>query len=185
MSPAKMFASMKEREKNKKERREVPNSSRRELFDADKSMHLLSNSRNLCLHCLCSITINLILILFSFFEGRLHEFRDTSVLTAHSMSETEESTLKSTPEATMLVDSTDGQSNIDDSPSQPILLEDPLVINSPYILIPKKDKGVFRRNQWPQHKRFPVVSTRYCRSRKATRTLRSCFIVFITCLHSN
>lgn len=165
MSPAKMFASMKEREKNKKERREVPNSSRRELFDGDKSMHLLSNSRNLGLHCLCSITMNLILIPF-FFVGRLHEFRDTSVLTAHSMSETEESTLKSTPEATMLVDSTDGQSNIDDSPSQHILLEDPLVINSPHVFIPKRDKGVFQRNQWPQHKRFPVVS----RSRKATRT---------------
>lgn len=130
-----------------------------------------------------------------FFVGGLHEFRDTSVLVAHNISETEESTLKSTPETTVpvnrdRVDSTDGQSNTDDSnaliphtPSQPILLEDPLVINSPHILIPKKDKSVFKRNHWPQQKKFPVVSTG--RSRKATKTFRSCFFVFITCLHSN
>ncbi|XP_037551271.1 mis18-binding protein 1 [Nematolebias whitei] len=144
MSPAKMFASMKEREKNKKERREVPNSSRRELFDGDKR--------------------------------RLHEFGDTSVLMAQSMSETEESTLKSTPEATMPVDSTDGQSNTDDSPSQPILLEDPLVINSPHILIPKKDKGVFRRNHWPQQKRFPVESVVYLKRWFLRRNEKGLFV---------
>lgn len=41
---------------------------------------------------------------------------------------------------------------------QPVLLEDPLVLNSPHISIPKKHKAVFKHNQWPLRTTFPSVS---------------------------
>uniref|UniRef100_A0A096LSW7 MIS18 binding protein 1 n=1 Tax=Poecilia formosa TaxID=48698 RepID=A0A096LSW7_POEFO len=41
------------------------------------------------------------------------------------------------------------------SPSPTVLLEDPLVLNTPQISIPKKDEAVFRRNVWPKQKKFP------------------------------
>lgn len=44
------------------------------------------------------------------------------------------------------------------APSEPVLLEDPLVLNSPQISIPKNQQSVFKRNKWPQRTKFPCVS---------------------------
>lgn len=42
--------------------------------------------------------------------------------------------------------------------SKPVLLEDPLVLNSPKILIPKRQEAVFKCNKWPKQATFPSVS---------------------------
>lgn len=42
--------------------------------------------------------------------------------------------------------------------SKPVLLEDPLVLNSPKILIPKRQETVFKCNKWPKQATFPSVS---------------------------
>lgn len=183
MSPAKMFASMKQRE-NKTQRQEVPNSSRRELFNGGESTSLLKN-RHFGLLNNNKPSIHSFILCVCVCVGSLHESRDTPVPTAHSLAETEDTTLK-TPPGTMGVvnrgteDSADGPSDADDSedtlipaaPSQPILLEDPLVLKSPQIK--------FKRNHWPQQKNFPVVS----RGRKATRSCLVAFVYFLSLLNS-
>lgn len=63
-------------------------------------------------------------------------------------------------------ESADTQSDTDPSedeqilaePSQPVLFEDPLVLNTPRIVIPKKLSAVFKRNKRPQVSKFPCVS---------------------------
>lgn len=42
--------------------------------------------------------------------------------------------------------------------SKPVLLEDPLVLNSPKILIPKRQEAVFKCKKWPKQATFPSVS---------------------------
>lgn len=44
------------------------------------------------------------------------------------------------------------------APPQPVLLEDPLILNSPRISIPKKNEAVLKRNNWPGPTEFPNVS---------------------------
>ncbi|TMS21304.1 Mis18-binding protein 1 [Larimichthys crocea] len=138
MSPAKMFAYMKERE-NKSEQQDVQkvSSSTRDLFGDD-----------------------------------VNPSRDTPPSTYHSTGETEDvtpSVSQSVGPATQSgVDSADSQSYTDPSEdtlipavqAQPILLEDPLVLNSPRVSIPKKNDAVFKRNKWPQRK-FPSESVVY------------------------
>lgn len=138
MSPAKMFAYMKEKE-NKSEQQDVHkvSSSTRDLFGDD-----------------------------------LSPSRDTPPSTDHSVGETEDVTPSVSesvvPVTQSRVDSAGSQSDTDPSgdtlipavSSQPILLEDPLVLNSPRISIPKKNDAVFKRNKWPPHK-FPSESVIY------------------------
>ncbi|XP_035530475.1 mis18-binding protein 1 [Morone saxatilis] len=129
MSPAKMFAYMKERE-SKTEQPGVQNVS--------------SNTRDL------------------FDRGNFHPPRDTPPSTAHSMGEMEDTAFTAVQESVVpvsrsRVESADSQSDTDPSedvltpagPSQPVLLEDPLVLNTPRVSIPKKHEGVFRRNTFP------------------------------------
>lgn len=99
----------------------------------------------------------------------VNPYRDTPPSTDHSTGETEDvtpSVSQSVGPATQSgVDSADSQSYTDPSEdtlipavqAQPILLEDPLVLNSPRVSIPKKNDAVFKRNKWPQRK-FPSVS---------------------------
>ncbi|TKS86593.1 Mis18-binding protein 1 [Collichthys lucidus] len=135
---SKMFAYMKERE-NKSEQQDVQkvSSSTRDLFGDD-----------------------------------VNSSRDTPHSTDHSTGETEDvtpSVSQSVSPATQSgVDSADSQSYTDPSEdtlipavqAQPILLEDPLVLNSPRVSIPKTNNAVFKRNKWPQRK-FPSESVVY------------------------
>lgn len=43
-------------------------------------------------------------------------------------------------------------------PSQRLLLEDPLILNSPQVSIPKKHGPGFKNKNWPQSTLFPCVS---------------------------
>ncbi|XP_062296862.1 mis18-binding protein 1 [Scomber scombrus] len=137
MSPAKMFAWMKERE-NRQEQQEVHevSSSTREHMDVD----------------------------------RYHQSTNTPPSTADNTGETVDAAFRGVPESVRMVnrprlESADSQSDTDPSdnpppaaPSQPVLFEDPLVLNSPRITIPKKNKAVFKHNKWSQHTMFPTES---------------------------
>ncbi|KAM6968615.1 mis18-binding protein 1 [Tautogolabrus adspersus] len=133
MSPAKMFAYMKERE-NKAEQ--------------EKVIEVSSSTRDL------------------FYAGNSHRSRDTHPSTAHDMGEIpafRDVSEIAGPVHQSREESADSQSDTDPSehvpspaePSQPVLLEDPLVLNSPRISIPKKHSAVFKRNKWPQTAKFP------------------------------
>lgn len=85
------------------------------------------------------------------------------------MAEMEDVAFRGAPESVVSVDcsraeSADTQSDqSEDVPtpvptSQPVLHEDPLVLNSPRISIPKKQQAVFKRSQWPHLRKFPNVS---------------------------
>ncbi|KAM4542820.1 mis18-binding protein 1 isoform 2-T2 [Odontesthes bonariensis] len=137
MSPAKMFALMKERE-GKREQQDVHNSSRRDLFG----------------------------------PGNPHQSRDTSVSTAHSVGEMGDVALRRAPETVYPIhqcravysspDTDRSEDALNPSvPPQPILLEDPLLLNSPQISIPKRREAVFKRNPWPKQKKFPVENVIY------------------------
>ncbi|XP_041668245.1 mis18-binding protein 1 [Cheilinus undulatus] len=130
MSPAKMFAYMKER-KSKAEQQEAHqvSSSTRDLFD----------------------------------ENDFHQSRGTSpsFIPEYMKAPDSMGPANQSPEK-----SADSQSDTDPSedvlnpaePLQPVLLEDPLVLNSPRITIPKKQATVFKRNKWPQTVKFPCES---------------------------
>ncbi|XP_062254056.1 mis18-binding protein 1 isoform X1 [Platichthys flesus] len=137
MSPAKLFAYMKERE-NKREHRMVPEgSSTRELFSThfdqagDSPLHASQN---------------------------MDEIEDTA------FSRVTESAV---PDSCSSEESADSQSDpTEDVPipaarPQTVLLEDPLVLNSPKISIPKKNQAVFQSNKRPQGTQFPNESVIY------------------------
>uniref|UniRef100_UPI0037E7C015 mis18-binding protein 1 isoform X2 n=1 Tax=Semicossyphus pulcher TaxID=241346 RepID=UPI0037E7C015 len=136
MSPAKIFAYMKERE-SKTEQQGISEvcSSTRHLFD----------------------------------EGNSHLSRGTPPFIAHNMDENP--AYRNVPENIVPVnqspvESADSQSDTEDvlipaAPPQPVLLEDPLVLNTPRISIPKKQNPVFKRNKWPQTAKFPSESVIY------------------------
>ncbi|XP_040915887.1 mis18-binding protein 1 isoform X2 [Toxotes jaculatrix] len=138
MSPAKMFAFMKERE-SKRGQQEVHevSSSTRELFG-----------------------------------NNFRQSRDTPLSTPHGVTELEDLAFRSVSESVVpvdqsIVESADSQSDpsedvaIPAARSQPVLLEDPLVLNSPRISIPKKHQAVFKHNKWPQLTKFPNESVIY------------------------
>ncbi|XP_015234708.1 PREDICTED: mis18-binding protein 1 isoform X1 [Cyprinodon variegatus] len=136
MSPAKQFAMMKKSE-SKKNQQQIQSSSRRELF-----------GRN---------------------ERGLKEFRPTEVSTNPYMDR-----LKAIPPMNTIeqvapvkqnrVESPESRSEISEDsltpapPSPRVILEDPLILDSPQISIPKKDKDVFRRNVLASQKQFPSES---------------------------
>lgn len=43
-------------------------------------------------------------------------------------------------------------------PSQRVLLEDPIILDSPQVSIPKKHRPVFQNQNWPESTHFPFVS---------------------------
>lgn len=67
------------------------------------------------------------------------------------------------------VDADDGQSHASEDvlvshvQSQPVLFEDPLLLNSPSVVIPKKYRAVIKHNKLPQCEEFPSVSRDYLR----------------------
>ncbi|KAM9355765.1 mis18-binding protein 1 isoform 2-T2 [Pholidichthys leucotaenia] len=128
MSPAKMFAHMKERE------------SKRQLFDTDN----------------------------------FHNPTDTPFSAADSLCVNEEFAPRNTqgseaPTNQREVDPADSQLDTDSSEStltpavssHLILLEDPLVLKSPQVSIPKKPQPVLKRNNWPNQTNFPSESMIY------------------------
>lgn len=90
--------------------------------------------------------------------------------TADNTGETVDGAFRGVTESRRLVnrsrlESADSQSDTDPSdipshsvPSQPVLFEDSLVLNSPRITVPKKNKAVFKHNKWSQDTTFPAVS---------------------------
>lgn len=139
MSPAKVFAYMKERE-NKKERQEVDNSSKRDLFG----------------------------------RGSQHHSGGTPPSTAHNVGEVKDSAFGGALERMVSVslcrvDSTDFLSDAERSEDvfipaaapQLRLLEDPLVLNSPQISIPKTQEPVFKRNCGSKQNKFPLEDVIY------------------------
>ncbi|XP_029317306.1 mis18-binding protein 1 isoform X2 [Cottoperca gobio] len=141
MSPAKMFAYMKKMEcKTEQQEAHKVNSSTRDLFDG----------------------------------GHLHQSRDMPPSTAHNIGEMEDISFKDVSESMVSfnlsrVASADSQSDTEppecfQSPAlspQPVLHEDPVVLNTPRISIPKKQEAVFKRNNWPQRTKFPSESVIY------------------------
>ncbi|KAK7904367.1 hypothetical protein WMY93_016974 [Mugilogobius chulae] len=53
--------------------------------------------------------------------------------------------------------------SVSDVPLQPILLEDPIVLNSPRISIPKSQETVCRRTKWPRSHIFPTENVIHLR----------------------
>lgn len=117
----------------------------------------------------CCTTITLSLIFFSI--DNFHQSRDTPPSTVHNMGELEDVASTSVEESVVpdnqsrseLADSQSDTNPPEDiqipaAPSQPVLLEDPLILTSPRVFIPKKYEAVFKRNNCPQPTKFPSVS---------------------------
>ncbi|XP_029982639.1 mis18-binding protein 1 [Sphaeramia orbicularis] len=155
MSPAKMFAYMKERE-SKRGQTEVPkvsNTTRKLFDDADHQC----------------------------------QPRDEPDSTVSQPDRTDDmhfgDACENMPSASLTkIESSDNQSDIHppDSeppsavPSQPVLVEDPLVLNSPRVSIPKKPDEMVKHNKWFQHATFPTESVIYLKKwflRKGQRGL--------------
>ncbi|XP_033968096.1 mis18-binding protein 1 isoform X2 [Pseudochaenichthys georgianus] len=75
---------------------------------------------------------------------------------AHNMGEMEDNVLRDFPDSQSETDPSENVANPVLSP-QPFLHEDPLVLNSPRVSIPKKE-AVFKRNNWRQRTQFPRES---------------------------
>lgn len=154
MSPAKLFALMKERE-SKKEHQQIQTRSRRELFTG------------------C--------------ERNLQESRDPDFPISQRMEHIKDVPLIDTVKQTAPVnqkraDSPENPSETsEDAPipasiSPPVLLEDPLVLNSPQISIPKKDEAVFKRRALPKQKTFPFDSVIHLRKWFLRRNHQGLFV---------
>ncbi|XP_036927566.1 mis18-binding protein 1 isoform X2 [Acanthopagrus latus] len=140
MSPAKMFAYMKERERQKEQQ---------EVFNVS------SSTRDL-------------------FGGGFHQSRAPPPSSDDNVGQMGDITFRGSPESVATADpsraeSAGCQSDTDPSedaqtpalPSQPCLFEDPLVLNTPRVSIPRNNEGVFKRNKWPQRTKFPSESVVY------------------------
>ncbi|KAM6917161.1 mis18-binding protein 1-like [Lycodopsis pacificus] len=155
LSPAKMFIYMKKREsKMKQQEVHEVSSSRRDLFNTSDS----------------------------------HQSGDTAPpSTVHSMGEMEDIAFRSVPESVApvnrsRVESADSLSDPSEdtlrpavSP-QPVSLEDPLVLNTPRISIPKKLDAVFKRNKLPQIIKFPSESAIYLKKWFPRRNHKGLFV---------
>ncbi|KAK5886313.1 hypothetical protein CesoFtcFv8_017359 [Champsocephalus esox] len=75
---------------------------------------------------------------------------------AHNKGEVEDNVLRDFPDSQSETDPSENVDNPVLSP-QPFLHEDPLVLNSPRVSIPKKE-AVFKRNNWRQRTQFPCES---------------------------
>lgn len=123
-------------------------------------------------------SIVLFMLSLSFFSiGEFTQSRDTPLSTAHNMGEREDMHFQSVPEVIVpvkrsRVETTDSHSHpsvhvmVPAEQSQAVLLEDPLVVNSPCVSIPKKHQAMFKRNKLPQCEKFPNVSRNLLKSKK-------------------
>ncbi|XP_030248174.1 mis18-binding protein 1 isoform X3 [Sparus aurata] len=140
MSPAKMFAYMKERERQK---------GQQEVFN------ISSSTRDLI-------------------GGGFHQSRDPPPSTDDNVGQMGDVSFRGAPESVASADpsragSAGYQSDTDPSedalnpalPSQPCLFEDPLVLNTPRVSIPRNNEAAFKRNKWPQRTKFPSESVVY------------------------
>ncbi|XP_068195267.1 mis18-binding protein 1 isoform X2 [Antennarius striatus] len=137
ISPAKMFAYMKERERRKEQQ---------EVHDIRSSTTAFQD------------------------RGNFHQSKNAPA--DHNMDEAERSA--SVPETVVpfnwsQVEPPNSQSDTGlseevvtpDVPPQPVLLEDPLILNTPRISIPKKNESVFKRDKGLQSIKFPSESVIY------------------------
>ncbi|XP_027856845.1 mis18-binding protein 1 [Xiphophorus couchianus] len=149
MSPAKMFAVMKERER-RRERQQMETCSRRDFF--------AGNERN------------------------LQESSDTDVSSNHYMEHMQDVRSMNTAVNQNQAESPESRSEtsqdtpIPASRSPTVLLEDPLVLNTPRISMPKKDEAVFRRNVWPKQKKFPLENVIHLRNWFLRRNRKGLFV---------
>ncbi|XP_020500911.2 mis18-binding protein 1 [Labrus bergylta] len=125
MFPAKMFAYLKERENKAEQEVNKVSSGTTDLFNAGNS-HRSRDTRPPAAHNMDEIPA-----FVSEIVGPVHQSREEP---ADSQSDTDPSEHVQSPA----------------EPSQPCLLMDPLVFNSPRISIPKKHSAVFKRNKWPE-----------------------------------
>ncbi|XP_063765745.1 mis18-binding protein 1 isoform X2 [Eleginops maclovinus] len=158
-SPAKMFNSMKKR------------ASKTEQQEVNK---VCSTNRNL------------------FCQANFPQSTDRRPFKALNMGEMEDTVFRDDPENLVAVNlsseaTEDSQSDTQSAthPSEnipapelsahPVLHEDPLVLNSPRISIPKKE-AVFRRNNWMQHTKFPCESVIHLKKWYLRRSLNRLFL---------
>lgn len=118
-------------------------------------------------------SIILFMLSLTFFSiGDLLQSREAPLSTAHNVCEMEDIHFQSVPEGVVhvkrsTVETANSQSHASEdvlvsaAQSQPVLLEDPLVLNSPSVFIPKKYQTVFKRNKLPQCEKFPSVSRNF------------------------
>ncbi|XP_062413306.1 mis18-binding protein 1 [Pungitius pungitius] len=143
MSPAKMFAYMKERESKTKQEKVQSrvSSSTRDLLDPGE-FHQAGDTLS---------------------PSPVHtvgEMEDTDFRSApESVAPVDRSRAESAGGASDTDPSEDGLSR-SVSP-QPLLLEDSLVLKTPQISVPKTQEPVFKRNKWPQSAKFPNESVIY------------------------
>uniref|UniRef100_A0A1A8UTG9 MIS18 binding protein 1 n=1 Tax=Nothobranchius furzeri TaxID=105023 RepID=A0A1A8UTG9_NOTFU len=117
---------------------------------------------------------------------------DTSPSTARSMEEMEEDASADAPETTDPVnqdreDSAGSRSEtggaedvwVPATLEQPILLEDPLVLNTPQISIPKRDKDESKRSLWINQQEFPAESVIYLKKWSLGRNPKGLFVTGI------
>ena len=170
MSPAKMFAYMKERERQK-EQQEVFNvsSSTRDLFGG--TLVVIGKANHILVLVFVYLCCMLMLSLTCFSAGGFHQSRAPPPSSDDNVGQMGDITFRGSPESVATADpsraeSAGCQSDTDPSedaqtpalPSQPCLFEDPLVLNTPRVSIPRNNEGVFKRNKWPQRTKFPSVS---------------------------
>ncbi|XP_021173199.2 mis18-binding protein 1 isoform X1 [Fundulus heteroclitus] len=153
LSPAKMFAQMKERE-SLRGHQGSPTAGRRQLFARNES------------------------------TWNLEECRDTDVSTIYSMERTVDLPVASTvkpvnQDQSELPERARGASEdilTPASPSPVAPLEDSLLLSTPHVSIPKKNKSVFRRNSSPKIKKFPSESVIHLRKWFLRRNNRGLFV---------
>lgn len=118
----------------------------------------------------------LMLSLTCFSVGGFHQSRDPPPSTDDNVGQMGDVSFRGAPESVASADpsragSAGYQSDTDPSedalnpalPSQPRLFEDPLVLNTPRVSIPRNNEAAFKRNKWPQRTKFPSVSRNlYC-----------------------
>ncbi|KAM9341284.1 mis18-binding protein 1 [Symphorus nematophorus] len=157
MSPAKMFAYMKERER-KTEQQEVHNisSSTRELFDGGNFHQSRDTSPPSTTHSEADM------------EDVAFRSAPKSVLPVDgSRAESADSHSDTDPCEDVLIPA---------APSQRVLLEDSLIFDTPRVSVPKKNEAVFKRNKWPQSTKFPSDSVIYLKKWFLRRSREGLFV---------
>ncbi|RVE57230.1 hypothetical protein OJAV_G00214380 [Oryzias javanicus] len=146
MSPAKMFAFLKERENKIQKLDAHINSSRRDLF------------------------------------GNLHQTEDIPLPAAEN--HVDDAPGRCTPAQESVGNTSDSQSDSSRSACPPrtsmspapVLLEDPLVLNSPQITIPKKCETKLGLRHWPNQRKFPVENVIYLKKWLLMRSSNGLFV---------
>nr|XP_020446589.1 mis18-binding protein 1 isoform X2 [Monopterus albus] len=106
--------------------------------------------------------------------GNCPKHRDRQLSTAHNKSELPDSHSRLEPPDSPSVPSEDVP--IPAVPSQPVLYEDPLLLNSPEISIPKKHEPVFTRNKLSQCAKFPNENVIYLKKWYLRKSSKGLFV---------